>query len=338
MAQQTFKFVDLLITLAIGVLACLILWPAIVTIQGRAWESRCADNQRRLAKACDDANSVLGSIPPYDSREKASAGVYWNLGGNYGSFLFHLLPFLDEEHLYDSSVFRGLGTECHAVSTMVGSGQAPINYRSGDPQGYADYSASPPEADTVLTQSLRVFVCPVDPTVPMRLPWAAPNGWAGTSYGGNFLVFANPYPVNLNDPDGLGGSNTPGTWTTKPRIPGSFPDGTSNTILFAERYMICGDGTSAGANTRGTAWAWSHHDAAFAPAVAMESPWNDGTRFQVLPTPSDCDVRYSQTGHWKGMNIVMADGSCRSVNIGVGSRTYLHAMQPNDGIPCCGDW
>jgi prepilin-type processing-associated H-X9-DG protein len=101
---------------------------------------------------------------------------------------------------------------------------------------------------------------------------------------------------------------------------------TPDTILIGEKFLACGDGTPEGAYTTGTAWAWANHDSKFAPAVAMESPWNDGTTFQVLPKPGACDWRYAQTGHREGMNVAAADGHARYISKSTSPKIYKWAM------------
>jgi hypothetical protein len=63
------------------------------------------------------------------------------------------------------------------------------------------------------------------------------------------LVFGNPNRAEVNDPDGQGGSGFKGQWGYLAKLPDSFPDGSSNTILFAEKFVSCNEGTT------GTAWA-----------------------------------------------------------------------------------
>jgi hypothetical protein len=175
----------------------------------------------------------------------------------------------------------------------------------------------------------QTFICPNDPTA-QRWDSLCANGWAGASYGANFLVFGNSNIEEFTDPDGLGGSGIKGKWAERVVIPGSFPDG-STTILFAEKYMVCGDGTKEGAFSTGTAWAWANHSSAFAPAVAMESPWNDGKRFQVLPKPEECKAQYAQTGHSKGMTVAIVDGTVHTLDQSISPLVYEYIMRPNDG-------
>jgi hypothetical protein len=63
----------------------------------------------------------------------------------------------------------------------------------------------------------------------------------------------------------------------------------------------------------------------------METPWNDGTRFQVNPTSAQCDVAYGQTGHSAGMVVALVDGSTRVVAPNISATTWLAILTPNGG-------
>jgi prepilin-type N-terminal cleavage/methylation domain-containing protein len=354
MAMRRFKFgrrrgftlIELLVVIAIiGILIALLL-PAVQKVREAANRVKCNNNQRQLALACHNQNDTNSSMGPYDSRALPASNPYQNQGGNYGGQLFTLLPFIEQVNLYNGAAFTSpVSGKAYAVTVALGSGLVPANYSAGPPQVFTDVNSTavaplpittPP---AVAAQVVKTFVCPSDPTA-TALDSVANNGWGGSSYGGNFFVFGNQYPVNVNDPDGLGGSATSGQWGSKAVIPATFPDGTSNTILFGERYMQCGITVNnvGTPNIAGCAWAWPNHTATYAPAIAMESPWNDGTRFQLLPIPVNCDYRYMQTGHAGGMNVCLADGSGRSVSSSVSALTFQHAIQPNDGQPLGADW
>ena len=76
-------------------------------------------------------------------------------------------------------------------------------------------------------------------------------------------------------------------------------------------------------------WAWDGNDSQWAPAFAMESPWNDGTKFQTQPTSTTCNTGYAQTGHAGGMVVAMADASARTVAPSVSQSTWLTVCTPN---------
>jgi prepilin-type N-terminal cleavage/methylation domain-containing protein len=332
--KDGFTLVELVVVVFVVALVVFFILSAILKIREAGNCAHCINHQRQLALACHNANDTNGSMPPFDCRVMPAKSVYSNFGSNYGSLFYALVPFIESSPLYNSGVYSapnaGPNNKAYAVTVLKGSYQAPINYTPGSPPQLLDYLEAP-LPDMVLTTLVRCFVCPSDPSS-QEAKGLAPNGWAGASYGGNFLVFGNSAKEEVNDPDGLGGSHWKGAWGQKASIPQAFPDGTANTILFAEKYLWCNTGHT------GTAWAWPNHDSSFAPAVAMESPWNDGTRFQLLPTIGDCVSQYAQTGHSGGMIVTMADGSARTLSPSISALTYQHAMQPNDGEELGPDW
>jgi prepilin-type processing-associated H-X9-DG protein len=135
-----------------------------------------------------------------------------------------------------------------------------------------------------------------------------PN-WAPGSYAANYRVF------------GTGG---PRTWQGQARIPDSFQDGTSSTILFAEKYARCND--------QGTAWARIDTDP-WQPAFGV-FVFGPASKFQVQPTPfgsSACDPRLASTPHSGGMQVCLADGSVRSISPGISPQTWWAACTPSGG-------
>jgi Protein of unknown function (DUF1559) len=145
-----------------------------------------------------------------------------------------------------------------------------------------------------------------------------------------------------------------------PSLTTAMPDGSSNTIMFAERYKNC----SFSWQTDGTvcAWAWfPYGNSIFMPygfpgfgipndpnAAFWAALWgveNLGPRysfgnlpFQAAPSPSDCEPRVTQTAHTGGMVVGLGDGSVRIVSEGISVTTWVHACIPNDGNPLGSDW
>jgi prepilin-type N-terminal cleavage/methylation domain-containing protein len=186
------------------------------------------------------------------------------------------------------------------------------------------------------------FICPSDPTASSNTVGSGPSGdgpYGACSYAGNVMVF-EPGTVS---------PSRQGTLTT------AMPGGSSNTVLFAERYKNChftwqGQGTFC-------AWAWgtSISGTPFArPGFGIPNDPNStvwgldnlvgprysfgNTAFQVAPRPDECDPHVTQTGHTGGMVVGLGDGSVRTVSEGISVTTWVHACIPNDGHPLGPDW
>jgi prepilin-type N-terminal cleavage/methylation domain-containing protein len=149
-----------------------------------------------------------------------------------------------------------------------------------------------------------LFVRPEDKTVPADGLY---KGFlATTSYAGNWMVFGHT--------DG-------GTAS----IPRSFPDGTSNTIVFAERYQMC----------HGTPCAWGYSSLYYwAPMFAYYSKG----KFQNAPSQEACDPALPQAVDPAGIQVALGDGSVRTVFDQISPQTWWYATDPNDGMPLGPDW
>jgi prepilin-type processing-associated H-X9-DG protein len=168
------------------------------------------------------------------------------------------------------------------------------------------------------------------------------------SYACNYLVFGNHDATTktkppLDNPDNYDPAARPPNVAPAylPKVSSSFGDGLANTILFAEKLSICNwfmGGSTAVAQPGGNLWGPGGDSAQYAPAFAMESPWNDGTRFQVNPSAAECNAAYASTGHSKGMQVAMADGSARIMSPGISADLFKALCTPNGGEQIGPDW
>jgi len=193
------------------------------------------------------------------------------------------------------------------------------------------------------------FLCPSDPS-----KTTAGGGWVPlgyTNYAFNIWVF---------DPQG------PGSIVT------SMPKGTSQTVMFAERYQWCAP--SAGGHTD-PLWAanpaatpngwWAIAGFGYQEYATMHGNfgnWNGGNiqpsyaqpgasmsqiqngnytggiGFQVAPSISACNWYVTQGGHTGVMLTGLGDGSVRGVSSGVSTTTWVNACVPNSQVPLGSDW
>src|SRR5262249_42883402 len=132
-------------------------------------------------------------------------GTTQSPGSGYGGALFHLLAVFEQGDVYKKRLLQsGKLYDLNMTDNRVG------NY-PGSVAGKA-------------------YVCPSDPGVSNGLSSnSAVYGWGpwgAGCYGLNWQVFGDP---------------TTGSWRKNAAIPRDFVDGTSNTIILAEKYASCGD-------------------------------------------------------------------------------------------------
>ena len=169
-------------------------------------------------------------------------------------------------------------------------------------------------------------------------------GWAGSTYAGNWQVFGKMGTTPGGHYVGGGTGNGGTEWEGSSQIPRSFGDGTSNTIIFAEKYARCStNGTqSCDGNGGGSAWArWDGLD----QCASHFAGWTTGTAsfFQVQPMPFNsasgvCNTNVASSPHIGGMNVCLGDGSVRSVNQSMNATTWWNACTPAGGETQGADW
>jgi len=150
------------------------------------------------------------------------------------------------------------------------------------------------------------------------------NGRPTTTYPSNGFAFS---------PGGQGSVNQDWNQASARNIVTAFPDGTSNTIAFAESYSSC----------QGDNRIWTESNPGQGPndyQLACHMHINSGgiTTFQVRPAPSACIAGALQSHSSGALLVGLGDGSVRSVSSGVSSATFQAALLPDDGVPLGSDW
>jgi len=320
-ARRGFTLIELLVVIAIiGILIALLL-PAVQKIRQAAARMQCSNNQKQLALAAHNCDNYNGRMPPL-------SGTYGR--AYYAPIWFHLLPFIEQEPLYDSA----------AVGDFIWP-----------------YWGFPAPAGTAGVQYIRqvrvkIYQCPSDPSLGNCIDWC--NG--DSSYAANFQVFGNQ-SYSTTRPNS--GNWTLPLWDGSATLAKSFPDGLSNTIMFAEKYSRCDGSGSPG----GTWWLRGIFDASnlghgddsfpgdrlsgvFGGGVGYDgTTWIQGPASKFITHPANflvvggpCSNRLASSPHTGGMNVGLADGSCHFLSQGISPTTWWAAVVPNDGIELGSDW
>lgn len=298
-----FTLIELLVVLAIIAVLIGLLLPAVQQVRAAAARAQCSNNLHQLGLAVHNANDSFDHLPPALGWYPVSTNTP---GNGYGSAFFHLLPFVEQSALYQKSTLP-----------------FPPSWRDSSFGGLS-------------TTPLKIYVCPADPSATstgqaVLGPLGQQNRWAAGCYAANAQVFgvvSNALIGTVSSYQGCG------------RIPSSFTDGTSQTILFAEKYASCGKGGSL----------WDGYDIApsgvtfpYLPLLANQFGFGNaavgpGSMFQLKPSLSACNPAVAQTAHNGGILVGLADGSVRAVNVGVSGTTWWAAFTPSGGELLGSDW
>lgn len=176
------------------------------------------------------------------------------------------------------------------------------------------YNSVSMTSDNAANSPLKVFMSPADPTMPANGIVTMMGGTYGAcSYASNFVVFGNT----------AGGSA---------KVPSTFGDGTSNTIVFGERFTVC-SGMAVGwqMGMCGNPPTWPYYYDSSANYLALPLP-------QLAPNISVCDPMMLQSPYMAGLMVGMGDGSVRLVSSGISSYSWNLALNPNDGLTFDASW
>jgi prepilin-type N-terminal cleavage/methylation domain-containing protein/prepilin-type processing-associated H-X9-DG protein len=281
-----FTLIELLVVIAVIAILIGLLLPAVQKVREAAARIKCANSLRQMSLATHSAHDTNLCFPP---------GLgYWPGQTAYGTFHFHLLPFIEQAPLYQQSYYNGF----YFVAN-----------------------------NGVYSQPVKMYVCPADTSAP-------PDGLAQDLVGNTWGVAS--YVVNVQVVCKVGPTGALSSTDNRAKLPDSFPDGTSTTLLLTEKYAQCSNNNYP---TGGTFWGYYYTGSSLQPYhPGCTISWNGysygpASKFLVQPRPYNggCDPTLASSPHSGGIQAAFADGSVRFLSADITLYTWWYLCTPAGG-------
>lgn len=342
-----FTLIELLVVIAIIAILIALLVPAVQKVREAAARTQCQNNLKNIVLAVHSFAGANGQRLPDALRHQPgvtpAGGTVAIQVNNINAFMA-ILPYIDQGPLYQKCISGIHRNGMPAAPGLNGdTGNPDVNNTTGNMNAYSALAGAPgASANATRHVVIKAYQCPADNGIASTGMSRNTSDWAACSYAMNWQLFG-----------------TPGTGTTTSVLKiHTIKDGTSNTIMFAEKQAACVR-TEFPATTpavppanNGCLWAYPSSVDWF-PVFAWNHPSYQSTQTanppylqnwalppQIQPAltrtgnnPEQCDSSRPSTGHASNSIVGMADGSVRQIAANVAPVNWLAAVLPEDGNP-----
>jgi prepilin-type N-terminal cleavage/methylation domain-containing protein len=350
-SRRAFTLIELLVVIAIIAILIGLLLPAVQKVRLAAARMSSQNNLKQIGLAMHSYSDTIGGLPitrGWD--QKLPTGARWIVGGKMGSAFFHILPYIEQDNLMNSS----LTTQYYI-------------YYSGSPQNFSgSYTYNDPTYGYTYNYSYGYSAYPTYQYVGsgVRAYWGPSLTSKGVS---TFQASHDPSQTSKNS--AISSYLLNSAVFDKQLAVQKITDGTSNTILVTEGYGYCYNYSSStsygyryaywpgyyyddysytssytynytgsyyrsiGYSTQSYSYGYTYsYNPKFSPVA--------GKSFQVRPKmsyPYECDPALPQGFSDGGIQVLLGDGSVRNVAPGINTSTWFGALTPEGG-EVLNDW